>query len=93
MQPGSSGRRRDASDRVTASRPDDFDDVEIAERHDAGRNDEYVAGQEAEVDFALPLGRVAARPAPEHQPTTSHTAAVRRLDEDEQLRNGEDEGH
>jgi len=93
VQPGSSGRG-DACSRVTTSRPDHPDDIEIAERHDGGRHNQYVAGEEAKVDFALPLGRVAARPAAEHRPTTSNSsAAVRRLDEDKELRNGEDERH
>jgi len=53
--------------RITGSCPNHSDDVEIAERHDGGRYDEDVAGQEAKVDFALPLGSIAARPTRHHR--------------------------
>lgn len=81
MQSWSSGRSN-ACGWVAGSCPDHSDDVEIAERHDSGRHDEYVASQEQEVGFALPLGSITARPAAKYRPPT----AVRRLDEDEQLR-------
>jgi len=92
MQYRSTGRA-DVSGWVISSRPHDSDDVEIAERHNSRRYDKYVAGQEREVDFALPLGRVTARPTPEYRPSTVSTAAVRRLNEDEQLRQSEHKSH
>jgi len=88
-----SGGRGDASSSIIASCPHDSDDVQIAERHNGGRHDQYVTGQEREVDFALPLGRVAVRPTAEYLAPTVGTAAVRRLDEDEELRQGEHESH
>jgi len=42
--------------------PDHSNDVEVAEWHDGGRDNEDVAGQKQEIDFALPLGTVTARP-------------------------------
>ena len=80
--------------RVGRPRPDHSDDVQVAERHDGGRHDQDVAGEERQVDLALPLGRVAARPA-RQAPLLSAaaTAAVVRLDEDEELRQCEDERH
>ena len=79
--------------RVGGSRPHHSDDVEVAERHDGGRHDEDVGGQEHEVEFALPLGRVSARPARQHRATAAAAAVRRRLDEDEELRQSEDERH
>ena len=42
-----------------AALPDDKDDVDVAEGHEEGGNDEYVGGEEGEVELALPPGRVA----------------------------------
>ena len=85
--------RSTAADWVGRSGPDHSDDVEVAERHDGGRHDEDVRGQEDEVDFALPLGRVAERPARQHWRAPSSAAVVGRLDEDEELRQREEERH
>jgi len=78
-----------------AAQPDQADDARVAVRHDGGGHDEDVRRQKREVGFALPLGRVAGALARQRRPQQAVVTGSRvkflHLDEDEQLRSGQNE--